>query len=320
MSSSSASCARRGRRGPRRSPRPGPRPVRDRCCCSPLSRVGMATSCDVCARREAGQCLASTLPRPPLASSAREGQRSGERRQELARGRAAVEQLADVGLRVPRSGSSVGTRCSASLPGTSKMTESHEAAATSSGYDACTRPGTTRGCPRGLVDGGLDLGVGRPAARSDPRACSRWARPLSGRGRRCTAGRPDAAARRPSPAVAVAVALAGPAAWPPSRAPGHDIGSASSRSAPTPTGEDVGRLRVEVGAVPVLDELARPARGTPAASDGGQLPPSASRHQVRTAPGRGDTACISATGASRRGRGRERRPRSWPARATSCRA
>src|SRR6476620_2228304 len=36
--------------------------------------------------------------------------------------------------RVPRSGSSIGTRCSEAWPGTSKITESHEAAAIWSGY------------------------------------------------------------------------------------------------------------------------------------------------------------------------------------------
>src|SRR5690349_16227363 len=42
--------------------------------------------------------------------------------------------------RVPRSGSSVGTRCSDSRPGISKITESHEAAATDSGYCRRQRP------------------------------------------------------------------------------------------------------------------------------------------------------------------------------------
>src|SRR6266516_3692547 len=42
--------------------------------------------------------------------------------------------------RVPRNGSSVGTRCSESWPGMSKITESHEAAATESGYFCRQRP------------------------------------------------------------------------------------------------------------------------------------------------------------------------------------
>src|SRR5260370_21975946 len=42
--------------------------------------------------------------------------------------------------RVPRSGSRVGTRCRDSWPGTSKITESHAAAATASGYCRRHRP------------------------------------------------------------------------------------------------------------------------------------------------------------------------------------
>src|SRR5258707_4224771 len=41
---------------------------------------------------------------------------------------------------VPRSGSRVGTRCRDSRPGMSKITESHEAAATESGYCCRQRP------------------------------------------------------------------------------------------------------------------------------------------------------------------------------------
>ena len=86
--------------------------------------------------------------------------------------------------RVPRTGSSVGTRCSASRPGMSKMTESHDAAATLLAVTAhALARGSTPGCPPagGSLDGGIHLGVGgQPLerARADQTLA---ASPFSGR-------------------------------------------------------------------------------------------------------------------------------------------
>ena len=170
---------------------------------------------------------------------------------------------------VPRSGSIVGTRCSDSRPG---EVEDHRVPG---------RGGDGVGVLRQAAAAEVGAGVlrrrrasrARSRRRSSSRSIRPQLRPAGGRGpcragRRSTGSRSAGAWRVPVEAVAVAVALQQLELGHPVELAGaqHRVAAASRVEHRLPALQHVEGLRVGVGAEPVLDVLARPARGTPSAA------------------------------------------------------
>ena len=93
---------------------------------------------------------------------------------------AAVSTSAPTCSLVPRRGSSIGTRRSTGSPGTSKTTESHDAATTCCPNRSRHRPRKYAGCPPAGSSPRRDVGL-RTSSWTRPIARSRWASPLLGR-------------------------------------------------------------------------------------------------------------------------------------------
>ena len=169
-------------------------------CCSPVSRVLMAPPRRCAAGSLGGSLLAWPDPirRAETRSRAcgrRAVSRAGEVRDQLRGGRAARPAGAPTCSRVPRSGSSVGTRCSASRPGRSKITESQDAAATCVAVAAQALPAELGPGVLGRVSRRRASTSSSVVRRSQPARAppAGGTAPCPG-GRRSTAGRPAAAA------------------------------------------------------------------------------------------------------------------------------
>ena len=213
-------------------------------------------------------CAAASAPGPSIVEKPSD---VSCRRERCANSSRAVSQRsisAPTWALLPRSGSMVGTRCSDSRPGRSKMTESQDAAATCVGV-LLQAPAAEVGAGllRRLGHRPLDLGVVEQPL--DPAGL----RPAGGRGpspagRRSTGSRSAAASRRPTRGrrgrgtARAACSFATQSSWSAQR---HRVALEPVEHG-LPAGEHVERLVVGVGAAAGPRRTSWPGRGTPSAA------------------------------------------------------